>query len=489
MIKNQNKYDVCIVGSGPAGAFAASELSRNGKKVVILEAGNDAVDRSLKNIIDLEQSDISGDIDIGLSNQVAGASNLWGGGLVRYNRIDFIKRESFNINGWPIKYEEILSYYKRVDKYLNLNGSVDLSSYNSSKLEIREHKVMNHPFNTASIIDGSIKLLTNTEALKIDVKNDCSKIESITCLDKKNDKLKKIYAHQFVLASGGINNVRIMLHSFNGLKINHSFNYSDIGKCISTHPKAEIGRIRLYSSTKKSYKFLKMNKSNSSYSLHQIGIIDKYLIENNLLNHCIRIDEPRRSRIIRLFEKITGYCLKTENKIIKLIFSSKLFISLGQLLIKIIETNKLGNKVNKYLNVKCYFDQERRNSNKIVLSSKKSESGVPLAKIIWKFEKADWENVELFFKLVKKEFKDLGVGEFEYYTPTKYIGIHSHFIGGTTMGEKGDSSIVDKNLKVHGIDNLYISGPSVFPSFGYANPFYTIAALSIRLSDHIKSRL
>ena len=489
MIENQIKYDVCIIGSGPAGAFAASELSKDGKKVIILEAGNDRVDGSLKNIIDLEQSDISGDVNIGLSNQLAGTSNLWGGGLVRYNKIDFVKRESFNINGWPIKYEEILSYYKKVDEYLQINGSIDISSYNSSKLETREHIVMNSPFNTASIIDGNIKLMKDMETLKIDANNDCSKIESVTCLDKKNNKLKKIYASQFILASGGINNVRIMLHSFKGLRSNHCLNYSDIGKCISTHPKAEIGKIKLYSSTKKSYKFLKMNKSNISYSLHQIGIIDKYLIENNLLNHCLRIVEPRKNKLIRLIEKITGYLLKTENKIFKLIFLSKFIVSLGHLLNKTIERTKTSNKMNKYLNVRCYFDQERRNSNKIVLSSKKSSSGVQLAKIIWKFEKTDWKNVEFFLKFVKKELSDLGVGEFEYHAPTKYIGIHSHFIGGTSMGEKGDSSIVDKNLKVHGIDNLYISGPSVFPSFGYANPFYTIAALSIRLSDHIKSRL
>jgi choline dehydrogenase-like flavoprotein len=42
-------------------------------------------------------------------------------------------------------------------------------------------------------------------------------------------------------------------------------------------------------------------------------------------------------------------------------------------------------------------------------------------------------------------------------------------------------------LKVHGLGNIYISGPSVFPSFGHANPFFSIAALSVRLSDHLNS--
>ena len=57
------------------------------------------------------------------------------------------------------------------------------------------------------------------------------------------------------------------------------------------------------------------------------------------------------------------------------------------------------------------------------------------------------------------------------------------------MGRDTESSVVDQNLKVHEIKNLFVSGPSVFPSYGYANPFYTIAALSLRLADYIKSKV
>jgi hypothetical protein len=281
-----------------------------------------------------------------------------------------------------------------------------------------------------------------------------------------------------------------MLHSFKDLNIDHLFNYSDIGKCISTHPKADVGTIRLYSTIKNSSKFLNTNKFKSSYIKSQVGIIDEYLIKNNLLNHCIRITQPNKNRIIKLVEKISAYCLNTQKSIIKSFFLSKLFVYLGRLLLKIIEIIEFSNKKNKSLSVRCFFDQERRDSNKIELSSKKSKYGIPLVKITWNFEKNDWQNVDSFLNFIKNELKELEVGEFEYQLPKKYIGIHSHFMGGTIMGKKrDDGSIVDKNLKVHGIDNLYISGPSVFPSFGYANPFYTIAALSIRLSDHLKTKL
>jgi len=39
---------------------------------------------------------------------------------------------------------------------------------------------------------------------------------------------------------------------------------------------------------------------------------------------------------------------------------------------------------------------------------------------------------------------------------------------------------------VHGVDNLFIAGSSVFPTCGYANPTLTIVALALRLADHLK---
>ena len=46
--------------------------------------------------------------------------------------------------------------------------------------------------------------------------------------------------------------------------------------------------------------------------------------------------------------------------------------------------------------------------------------------------------------------------------------------------------VVDENSRVHGTSNLFVTGSSVFPSGGYANPTLTIVALAARLGDHLK---
>ena len=64
-----------------------------------------------------------------------------------------------------------------------------------------------------------------------------------------------------------------------------------------------------------------------------------------------------------------------------------------------------------------------------------------------------------------------------------------HHMGTTRMGEDKNISVVNSNLKVHEIDNLYCAGSSVFPTCGYINPTLTIVALSLRLAEHLESKI
>ena len=58
-------------------------------------------------------------------------------------------------------------------------------------------------------------------------------------------------------------------------------------------------------------------------------------------------------------------------------------------------------------------------------------------------------------------------------------------MGTTRMSNNFKDGVVDVNCKVFSISNLYVAGSSVFPFSGHANPTLTIAALSIKLAEHI----
>ena len=55
------------------------------------------------------------------------------------------------------------------------------------------------------------------------------------------------------------------------------------------------------------------------------------------------------------------------------------------------------------------------------------------------------------------------------------------------MGIEKNKSVVDKNFKVHDVDNLYILGSSIFKSGGHANPTFSIVQLSLKLADYLNS--
>lgn len=69
--------------------------------------------------------------------------------------------------------------------------------------------------------------------------------------------------------------------------------------------------------------------------------------------------------------------------------------------------------------------------------------------------------------------------------------VNGHHIGTTRMSASTapTEGVVDQNLKVHGVDNLYIGGSSVFASAGISNPTMTIITLSIRLAEHVRTQI
>jgi choline dehydrogenase-like flavoprotein len=62
-----------------------------------------------------------------------------------------------------------------------------------------------------------------------------------------------------------------------------------------------------------------------------------------------------------------------------------------------------------------------------------------------------------------------------------------HWMGATRMSASPSDGCVDPDLRYHELENLYVLSTSVFPSASSANPTMTLAALTLRLADHLFS--
>ncbi len=488
-----NEFDVCIIGSGPSGAFAAYELAAKGINVAVVEAGDEYLDSNAENLFDGKESKIDESIDFGFSQQVGGASNLWAGGLAKMDDIDLCERPQFGFSGWPISIDELNLFYQRVDRIIGIKTHNDdalrtSDSIKRSKLQFRRMMVLDVPFCTTQLVKNveNITLFKNSSAFMLELNSEHNCIAGVNVFDSSSCTRKKIKAKYYVLAAGTLTNVRLLLHSFSTIKSEISDLYNNIGRRFSTHPKGYIGTLKLFKSIEPDHPLISIHQYHDFISRYQIGLKEESLINFDVLNHCLRLDSSFTSRASRLldFSKSLLHSvpfLSNNGRAINML--SKF----GIILFRFIDNVSASGSKKNGLPVRGFFDQVSCEKNRIELSPNLSPSGLPLAKITWEFSDEDWKNVELFIDYISNELRNTGVGELIYKRPVNksFTGIHSHFIGGTRIGHDSVNSVVDKNLKVHGVRNLYVSGPSVFPSFGYANPFYTIAALSVRLADNL----
>ena len=58
-------------------------------------------------------------------------------------------------------------------------------------------------------------------------------------------------------------------------------------------------------------------------------------------------------------------------------------------------------------------------------------------------------------------------------------------MGTTRMHDSPRLGVVDRNCKVHELNNLYVAGSSVFPTCGANYPTITLVALAHRLADRL----
>lgn len=63
--------------------------------------------------------------------------------------------------------------------------------------------------------------------------------------------------------------------------------------------------------------------------------------------------------------------------------------------------------------------------------------------------------------------------------------VHAHPMCTCRMADDPAQGVTDANLRVHGVENLFLCGSAVFSSGGASNPTVTIAALAHRLGEHL----
>ncbi len=138
-------------------------------------------------------------------------------------------------------------------------------------------------------------------------------------------------------------------------------------------------------------------------------------------------------------------------------------------------------------------EQAPNPDSRVTLSDECDILGRRRVKLDWRMTALDIRTLIRAQEILGEEFCRAGLGRLEIELrgekPPAHLEGGWHHMGTTRMHNNPEMGVVDADCRVHGTHNLFVAGPSVFPTGGYANPVLTIIALSLRLADYVSARM
>jgi choline dehydrogenase-like flavoprotein len=140
------------------------------------------------------------------------------------------------------------------------------------------------------------------------------------------------------------------------------------------------------------------------------------------------------------------------------------------------------------VDLKAQIEMEPSPANRVTLTGSVADAfGNPGADLRLAFTENDRRTIRHAQDLIRRTLAQVGAEQVEIRVIAP-LWDHHH-MGTCRMGDDPGTSVVDRDLRVHGVDDLYVAGSAPFVTSSVSNPTLTIAALSLRLADHLTGRL
>ena len=507
--------DVCIVGGGPVGiALALYFVNQLGVTVALIESGGREWDERTQ---ELSSGESNGHDYFPVKEthlRVLGGTTLSYGGVCNLlSDLDFEQRYWVPDSGWPLKRQTLDPYLQKAYDLLGVTYRMEPQTHrDSSESVIWKRVLISRPptrFGKKFAPDlekaANVTTYLHSTVTNLELHPGGAHISGVTASCFGGSQYR-INAKHYVLAGGGIEIPRLLLASNDIAGAGIGNEYDNVGRYFQEHPRA-IDRYRVPGGTRA----LSEQITGASGTLHfsRLALTEKAQREERLLDYHANVsfgfagqDTPQWNAIRRVvvayrspwsdspyFQGIGGGRSKVSWEDIK-----TSLLRPHRTVQSLVGASLRPRFMQRWVELASSVEQVPRRENRVTLRIEKDDLGMPLIDLHWSLDDHEMHTYYRGRELALQKLDQLLPGLSQHRMdepdawPDKVIGTWHHS-GTTRMHSDPRKGVVDADAKVHGIDNLFIVGSSVFPTSGSVSPTAVSICLALRLGEHLKSLL
>ena len=484
--------------------------------------------------------------------QLGGTSVIWGGRCVPLDRVDFDRRSYTGNSTWPVSYEQLLPYFQRACDWFRCGRAVfDTSPMThlppslvpglpDDELLVSSLERWSLPTNFGREYrqglrrSGRVQVLLGLTCTEVVCHAGLPKVRHLECRSLAGKRIR-IRGRGYVIACGGLESTRLLLASpgpDGGQLGDHS---GHLGCWYMGHVEGVIANVRFFTpprATVFSYErdidgtYVRRRFQASRELVHQQdlpnvaawlanpelaspahrnGVLS--LVYLTLRSPLGRLMAPDAQRLSLTGEEVPGSpyggCQKgsVQDHLANIIrdpgsalrfggsFGAKRFLSKRRI------PGFFAYSADNCYPLQYHGEQAPNSKSRVTLGNSRDPVGMPRLCIDLRFSQSDIDGIVRWHRYCDDYLRRTGCGQLEYLsrdpaeTVWNRVGGGFHQLGTTRMAARSEDGVVDENLAVHGVRNLFVASSSVFPTAGQANPTFMIVVLALRLADRLQSLL
>ncbi len=532
--------DLCIVGAGAAGITIANAFAGTRHRILLLESGGLTCEDESQRL--LEGSSVG---EPGLHpahsrlRAYGGSCRLWGGGCLPLTPDDFQPRDWVPYSGWPIGYHDLEPYYRRALSVCGLhrhrisNGSFNTRAssfpHSHASMDLANRVFVQSPveFGGATVAPlanaANVRVLLHANLIELHPVPSAEYVVEAS-IGSLGGRRGTVRARHYVLAAGGIENARLLLLSDSVARDGLGNRHDMVGRYFQDHPRCRLGMLAEGRLDRVMRPFDKATRgeyaepclSNEAQRRHQVlaSRIRPFAVHAAPSPGVQALRELRARLRGRPAEGAIGSRIERE---VAAVLDRGLPLPLPQPDHEAVQPVRAAlhlarhaGDVGRMVLRKCrgyshlrrervevmgFFEQAPNPDSRISLEDRRDALGQRRVRVDWRLTDLDRATHRVAARLFGAELARVHSARFVpepwVEDPADAPVLHgtAHHLGTTRMSANPHDGVVNRHCRVHGIDNLYVAGSSVFPTGGWAYPTFTIIALSLRLADHLRSRL